>query len=480
MKEKKYLFPIVFSTKNLNWYIYDNTTQVVLNIPSKIGVDLKNNLDKIGKKNSDHIRIYEILDNIKKIYKNYDLFNINSNTPSKIEDIIDLKKHTKLNGLKQLTLIVTENCNFRCKYCFYSENYSNTRTFTTKNMEWNVAKEAIDYYFQFNMESVRINPNLLPMVGFYGGEPLLKWELVKKCVEYIKKKYVKYFKKINFLITTNGSLLEEKHINYMIENNFSISISFDGNKVDHNRNRVDINNKGTFDNVIKKIRLVDSLFENSLKEGLIPYTLLVTYDNSSNIDATLEYIESHDFLRKHLARVTKVNSTNTSYYLSQNKKNLSDSQIFNKIKSVCDSNKPSLTSQLLFNSYTNSVKNICAYEQNMLRGSCVPGNQKIAVNCDGKFYICEKIDFQSSIGNTQIGIDWDAQKKIANNFLELVQEKCKDCNRTNLCNLCFAVCANGEDEFKVHNQMCESVKKNAEKMFALYFTVLENEVSLQE
>lgn len=84
-------------------------------------------------------------------------------------------------------LEVSSACNFRCKYCTYSEYYESTRCHGTENMSFSVAKKAIYYYFK-NFEIIhKRNALRKPIINFYGGEPLLNYKLIKECVEYVKK-----------------------------------------------------------------------------------------------------------------------------------------------------------------------------------------------------------------------------------------------------------------------------------------------------
>ena len=102
------------------------------------------------------------------------------------------------NQLHGLTLQVTQNCNLRCDYCVYSGKY-NMRTHSDKTMNLEMAQAGIDYLFE---HSKKINTL---RIGFYGGEPLLEFDLIKCCVEYIEQKSSD--KNINFYITTNATLL---------------------------------------------------------------------------------------------------------------------------------------------------------------------------------------------------------------------------------------------------------------------------------
>ena len=81
--------------------------------------------------------------------------------------------------IEYLILQVTQQCNLRCKYCAYSGNYYN-REHSSERMSFDIAKKAIDFYLERSDSANELR------LGFYGGEPLLEYELIKKCVDYIK------------------------------------------------------------------------------------------------------------------------------------------------------------------------------------------------------------------------------------------------------------------------------------------------------
>ncbi|MDL0414458.1 4Fe-4S cluster-binding domain-containing protein, partial [Clostridioides difficile] len=89
-----------------------------------------------------------------------------------------IKYHIE-NNLSSIILQVTQNCNLRCDYCIYSGSYSN-RVHTNKRMNIDVAKRSIDYLIKNSSQLNEVS------VGFYGGEPLLEFDLIKQIVEYVK------------------------------------------------------------------------------------------------------------------------------------------------------------------------------------------------------------------------------------------------------------------------------------------------------
>lgn len=100
--------------------------------------------------------------------------------------------------VSMLTLQVTQKCNFRCSYCnfTYGDNITN-RSHSPVSMTWETMKEAVDFFAAHSRDKREVN------IGFYGGEPLLELELIKKGIDY--SQYVFRGKHLTYSMTTNGS-----------------------------------------------------------------------------------------------------------------------------------------------------------------------------------------------------------------------------------------------------------------------------------
>src|SRR5690554_3043280 len=145
-------------------------------------------------------------------------------------------------GVSQLVLQVTQNCNFRCSYCAYTQNSGNQRLHSSQRMNFDTAKKALGFLHEHSIDSPKIN------IAFYGGEPLLEFELIKKTVYLAEKKFSG--KTITYNITTNGSLLTEEVLDFFSKHRISLMISVDGPKEIHDKNRKFINKEGTFDSIL--------------------------------------------------------------------------------------------------------------------------------------------------------------------------------------------------------------------------------------
>lgn len=245
MQKKQEPFIHLFSTP-LGYYLYDVNTNEIL----KIDEDVYDYLQ------SGNIKDTQTIKKIDKLKREGYLkcFRVEE-TEHPATELLPFYLQSKVG---QLVLQVTQNCNLRCDYCVYSGKYI-TRGHTNKRMNYETAKKAIDFLKEHSVEKERV------IIGFYGGEPLLEFELIKKCVKYARKELKG--KQINFALTTNATLLNDEIINYFIEHSFIVTVSIDGPKEMHDdERRFAKNNKGSFDivmNNIRKIREKDEEYFNS-------------------------------------------------------------------------------------------------------------------------------------------------------------------------------------------------------------------------
>jgi len=149
----------------------------------------------------------------------------------------------KKSVVKALCLHVAHDCNLRCQYCFAS-----TGSFEGKRslMSAEVGKKAIDFVISNSGNRRNIE------IDFFGGEPLMNFEVVKEVVEYARAQEKVHGKNFRFTITTNGLLLNEDIKNYINENMSNIVLSLDGTKEVNDRMRVRVDGRGCYDDIVPK------------------------------------------------------------------------------------------------------------------------------------------------------------------------------------------------------------------------------------
>lgn len=167
------------------------------------------------------------------IYKIYD---------KKYEQVSDQHK------LHSLCLNISQQCNLQCKYCFGdSGNYGHENTIMSKE----TAKKCIDYWF----DNIDKNKEIFT-VSFFGGEPLINKEVLIYSVDYINKLLKNLEGKVNYIITTNGTIMDDEIIETFRDNEFDVSISIDGIRQIHDENRPYASGKGSFDDILRNIEKV--------------------------------------------------------------------------------------------------------------------------------------------------------------------------------------------------------------------------------
>lgn len=188
-----------------NCYFYDNNTGLIFtNYPIISSIrSIKNWQDMSEKKMinilGDKFELNEIVFYLKWL-KKYDKFCENSNFISKMPLITkSIESYLIHSGFNQLIFSVTTDCNFRCSYCIYSDNFDEFRNHSYEYMNFDIAKKAIDIYLKYFIEKEKYDLLKKPAFSFYGGEPLLNFNLIKQIVSYIKSKYCE---DVIFSITT--------------------------------------------------------------------------------------------------------------------------------------------------------------------------------------------------------------------------------------------------------------------------------------
>lgn len=141
--------------------------------------------------------------------------------------------------LENLWLNVSNDCNMRCIYCFEDGgHYGKARKIMSKE----TLKKSIDFWYKY------LNKNAKNVfVIFFGGEPLYNIDGVKFAVNYVQELLKPHDITPNFNITTNGTLLTEDTIKFLVEKKIPVTISIDGGKVIQDKNRPFANGKGSFD-----------------------------------------------------------------------------------------------------------------------------------------------------------------------------------------------------------------------------------------
>jgi len=402
-----------------NYYFYDTYTNSLLNITKPLYEELLV-LRNIGWKNYIQTRKHssEYIAILKLKERNMLKCNFITGIQHPETDIVT----DMLNGsINDLVLQVTRDCNFLCRYCLYASTSNVERSHESINMDFKIAKKAIDFLFEHSYDATSIN------ISFYGGEPLLNFDLIREVVEYTNCVFIT--KKVSYNMTINASLLTDRIIRYLVAHSFNISISLDGPKdIQNSHRRFKTTGAETYQIVTDNI--------NKLKKINKPYfdkyvTFFPVIIDDEDFEEVMKYYKNtgvpEDKINPLRANLSGVDYILSEFQLSRKK------------------NGDKLDQKFELGSYTNFLTKLRS--KNVLpsiwhhNGQCIPGVQRLFVDTYGMFFPCEKIteDKTYSIGSVYAGFDNKKVKEFLN-IGSLSENQCKHCWAMRFCEMCISSC----------------------------------------
>ena len=153
--------------------------------------------------------------------------------------------------LTTVVLNINTGCNLACTYC-YKEDLD--VPMAGKKMNFDTARDAIEMLLAESPDQSRYN------VVFFGGEPLSNMPLLKEVVSYAEQRFSGLDARIDFSLTTNATLLTERTVDYLNAHNVGIAVSMDGPEAFHDRNRITVGGKGTYETVARKVEMLLSRY----------------------------------------------------------------------------------------------------------------------------------------------------------------------------------------------------------------------------
>lgn len=442
----------VFSLFNTAYFVYDVNTDCIIKIDKDTYNILKRHSNEKNK---------QIIEMEQGGFLNHKRVNIIEHPEDKV-----IESHLN-SKIQSITLQVTQNCNLNCSYCAYSGSYDN-RVHNNKRMDFKVAKKGIDFLVNHSAQNYKIN------IGFYGGEPLLEFKLIKELITYAQTRI--NYKDITFSITTNGTLLNDEIIRFFADNKVSLVISLDGPKEIHDSNRIFKDGSGSYEIIIRNIKKIKADFPEYFKK-IYYNTVLSPYSNFSCI---ADYYMNFDLLEKpnfnanfisnfYLKKEIKYSNEFIKNYNYELFKMFMSKLNYLDEKQVSDIAKQ-YYNQLKLQFYHNrDIKSIP--EKVHHSGPCLPGVFKLFMDVEGKFYPCERVSESSnvmSIGHVDKGFDMEKIRDILN-IGKITEEECKNCWAIRHCYLC-AASADDLKEFSVNKKRknCASVKIETENKMKDY------------
>lgn len=399
--------------------------------------DLKEIISELSKKYSKN-EIIEAYSEITKIKEDGLLFSENIN--------MNNFNYNNENIVKALCLHVAHDCNLRCKYCFASQgDFKGERLL----MPLEVGKKALE--FIVNSSGNRKNLE----VDFFGGEPLMNFEVVKDLVAYGRELEKNHNKRFRFTITTNGVLLDEDKMEFINENMDNIVLSLDGRKEVNDNMRTTVGGKGSYDIIVPKF------IEMADKRGDKDYFVRGTF-TSNNLDFTRDALEFYNLGFKKISIEPVVTDPKEEYAIKEEHLDtiLNEYEEFSKEYIKIKKMDKDFT---FFHFMIDLNQGPCLIKR---ATGCGAGSEYMAVTPEGDLYPCHQFvgndDFKlGDVFNGVINSDIREKFKQSNVFSK---EECKTCWARFYCSGgCHANAYNtNKDITKPYKIGCEMEKKRIE------------------
>ena len=442
---------IFFKTKKGNYYLFDSSKSTLLNIhPVLLRIRDMDNGSYTQLKNEMDNNLKEFDDGLKKRFlKKYMLLKKNG-----FFSEIDVKE--RINGEitpeiveKQLSSVdsvlfqVTEECNLRCRYCCYGEMYEDGGY--NKSLSFEAASLILEYLVSFWASSKNLSYQHSVRIGFYGGEPLMNFKLIKQIVDKCEELSNEYNNiSMHYSMTTNG-LLISKYSDFLVAHQFSLLISLDGNQK-HSQLRTNRKGEESFDIVFSNVKKMQHTYPEYFNEK-------VEFNSVLNVNSSVK--EIHEFIFNEFGKIPLIE------VISPTELKEDEIGLYNSIyKPYSESvemvmarlDRSPMYKELGFFFYyqlNNSFKHYCEIlygtkktKKKIPTGTCIPFFKKIYITSNGAILPCERVGNQNVLGlidvkSNKVNMDFAKIAKLYNNYYAIIKEQCQDCYLVENCGQCF-------------------------------------------
>ena len=362
-----------------------------------------------------------------------------------------------LPDLEHFIIEVTRNCNLRCTYCCYSGKYPDHRVHANESMSDSEIESVLSFIEENRNKSSRLT------ISFYGGEPLLNMSFVQKAITHSKKLFPA---DTEYTISTNGILLTEENIRFIVENGIVLYVTIDGSPTLHDKNRRSINNQPSFHTVHGNL---ERLRSHDIEYWFSKVHLLVTIESYSCLRSIAEYWVEDEILKDVAPFSISLVVPNYSYgsaYIDDYTTELLS------LLSYYENHRNNMFCRTFFEMFISAIENREIYDMpdTIFPYVCLPHNFKCFIDVKGNTGICEKISDNFRFGNIHTGFDYNKINAIIERHAAVRQSRCTCCWAYRLCQTCYHNLGLSDGVWKVD---CENSRSIIACKLRIYLELVE-------
>ena len=362
-----------------------------------------------------------------------------------------------------LVLELTQQCNFRCEYCIYSGSYRFERTHSSIQMSEDDIDRVCSEFFEGEK-----HPDY---VSFYGGEPLLCFDLIMRLCDKLEGRGIKP----KYSITTNGSLvLRDSVLQFLYEHDFHINMSYDG--LNHDRYRHMVSGAASSGVVMKALEAIAEMDEGFFASNVTisatlapPYRLLDNY----------HYFSQHSLLSRLGVSVNLVNEGDNSFMdgfdLGEERRKLAKD-----VRYLADEyiTYEGPVPKFLVSLFANSAHRIDDREMSLQThayppGQCIVGGHRLFVTATGEKYTCERVGNYGCLGHLgEDEKDIAAYERVIGDMSDYFDRHCRSCHLVRVCDMCCSALRRGSTlkDDELASQECEDRRRWYDMIFYVYLS----------
>jgi len=395
-------------------------------------------------------------------------------SPVERDEIDDMLQYYDRNILlRKFCLEVTQDCNFRCSYCkkTVADGY---KGHTRLDMTIDIARAGIDYYFRKYTQiydkldgdaKALILRTLPPSLSWYGGEPLLNFDLIRESAAYFRglpwERHGIPAESIRFSCNTNLSIMNAAIIRFLIDNRVRLFASLDGPAEEHDRSRVFLNKRGTFKVAYRNLMALKDADADYFRTHVTILSVYTEDHDRAKCQAfvqTLDALSSNEYRAEHVG--TFVPDAEAALARHQREADELFAAFQDKAQTEADSLEPHAGRfNALFPFATINFDRPSA--SNSLRRSltCPMGQDNLMLSAGGDFVICHKVDDSMPIGRGETGVDLDRLAELHRRYNAAINNpECRNCWAVNFCSLCAATRMAGHGFINPSRQECDYIR----------------------
>ena len=337
-------------------------------------------------------------------------------------------------------IATTEQCNLRCTYCCYSGEYKGNHSHNSRTL----CEGDIQAIYDFIDKTANTKPI---RISFYGGEPLVNYPLVQYAIQAGQQRWED---DVTFSVSTNGTLLTEERIDWLVNNGVELAISIDGTQPFHDANRVDAKGNGSY----TKVRNALSYLHHNTFNKYPKVVLMMTLSSVSTLVPIAQAWHKDEVLQHYAPTHISGLTPNFSQGVKKEDWETLKTQYIQLLDTYEQHPEWSVL-QTFFDEIVAYWKNRPVFEvsESTPLSTCMPVNTKLYIDANLQLAVCEKFNDRFRIGSINGGIDWQKANKMTKEYYRKRENRCAYCPAVRMCNMCLTSIAYTDEQW---NTLCHN------------------------